>query len=200
MASIGLLPLSIYLISAISLLLYNCCRYIRLTISRFSYIVPSLTKQLYRDFESVQRIISSYLSCRIFLIVALIAALVSNLQAILYSLDTKTLCVTCLHLIDNQWRILALLFLSISVIIKPIWDKRLQLLVKDKSINIISLRVLILSCTKQSPQEGLLICHYSYLLSCFTCSPFRLTTCTIKERLKAVSNWQTVAIQAPLTL
>jgi len=34
--------------------------------------------------------------------VALIAAPVSNPWAIPYSLDTKTLCVTRLHLIDNQ--------------------------------------------------------------------------------------------------
>jgi hypothetical protein len=74
----GLLPLLIYLISAISLFLYNCYRYIRSTISRFSYIVPSLTKQLYRDFKSVQRVSGSYSSYRIFLIVALIAAPVSN--------------------------------------------------------------------------------------------------------------------------
>jgi len=33
--------------------------------------------------------------------VALIAALVSNPWAILYNLDTKILCVTYLHLIDN---------------------------------------------------------------------------------------------------
>ena len=100
-ASIGLLPLSIHLISAISLLLYNYYRHIRLTISRFSYVVLSLTKQLYRDFKSVQRISGSCLSYRIFLIVALIIAPVLNLWAILYNLDTKILYITCLHLIDN---------------------------------------------------------------------------------------------------
>jgi len=77
-ASIGLLPPLIYLISDISLLLYNCCKHIRSTISRFSCVVLSLTKQLYRDFELVQRISGSCSSCRIFLIVALIAALVLN--------------------------------------------------------------------------------------------------------------------------
>ena len=119
-----LLPLLIYLIFAISLLLYNYCRYIKLTISCFFYVVPSLTKQLYRDFKSVQRITNSYLSYRIFSIVTLIAALVLNLWAILYNLDAKTLCITCLYLIDDQWTILALLFLSVSAIIKLIWDKR----------------------------------------------------------------------------
>jgi len=52
--------------------------------------------------------------------VTLIIALVSNPWAILYSLDAKTLCVTCLYLIDNQWRILALLSLFVSVMTKPI--------------------------------------------------------------------------------
>src|SRR6266702_8659846 len=43
-ASAGLLPPSIHLISAISLLLYNYHKHIRSTISRFSCVVPSLTK------------------------------------------------------------------------------------------------------------------------------------------------------------
>ena len=65
---------------------------------------------------------------------------------------------------------------------------------KDESINIISLRVLVLSRTKQSPREGLLICHYSRLLSYFIYSPFGLATYTIKERSNIASGWQTVAI------
>src|SRR6266581_4738774 len=52
--------------------LYNCHKHIRSTISRFSYIILSLTKQSYKDFESVQRVINNHLSYRIFLIVALI--------------------------------------------------------------------------------------------------------------------------------
>jgi len=46
--------------------------------SCFSCVVLSLTKQLYKDFESVQRVIGSHLNCRIFLMVALITAPVSN--------------------------------------------------------------------------------------------------------------------------
>ena len=85
--------------------------------------------------------------------VALITVLVLNLWAILYNSNTKTLYITCLHLIDNQWTILTLLFLSVSTIIKPIQDKRLQLLVKDESVKIINLKesLLVLSWTKQSP-------------------------------------------------
>ena len=101
MASAGLLPPSIHLISTISFLLYNCCKHIRSTINCFSCVVLSLTKQLYRDFESVQRVIGSRSSCRIFSMVALITALVLNPWAILYSLDAKTLHVTRLHLMDN---------------------------------------------------------------------------------------------------
>ena len=144
----------------------------------------------------------SRLSYRIFLIVALIIALVLNPQAILYNSDAKTLRITRLYLIDNQQRILALLSLSISVITKPIQDKRLQLFTKNKSVKIINLResLLVLSCIKQSPLEGLLICYYSRLLSCFACSSFGLITCAINKRLKAASSWQTVAIQAPLAL
>ena len=78
-ASAGLLPPSIHLISAISFLLYDYCKHIRSTINHFSYIILSLTKQLYRDFKSVQRVISNHLSYRIFSMVALIITPVSNL-------------------------------------------------------------------------------------------------------------------------
>ena len=77
-ASIGLLPPSIHLILAISLLSYNYHKHIRSTINHFSCVVLSLTKQLYRDFKSVQRVINSHSSCKIFLIVTLIIALVLN--------------------------------------------------------------------------------------------------------------------------
>src|SRR6266700_7354643 len=52
-ASTGLLPPLIYLISAISLLSYNYCKHIRSTISHFSCIILSLTKQSYKDFKLV---------------------------------------------------------------------------------------------------------------------------------------------------
>ena len=77
-AFIGLLPPSTHLISIISFLLYNYHKHIRSTMSRFSCVVLSLTKQLYKDFELIQRVIGNYLSCRIFLIIALIITLVSN--------------------------------------------------------------------------------------------------------------------------
>ena len=84
--------------------------------------------------------------------VALIVAPVSNPWAIPYSLDAKTLHVTRLHLIDDQWRMLALLSLSVNVIIKPIWEDRSWLLAKDESVKIINLKesLLVLSWTKRS--------------------------------------------------
>ena len=78
MASMGLLPPLIHLILAISLFLYNYYKYIRSTMSCFSCVVLSLTKQSYKDFESVQRVINNYSSYRIFLIIALITTSVSN--------------------------------------------------------------------------------------------------------------------------
>jgi hypothetical protein len=78
MASARLVFPSIHLISAISLCSYNCRKHMRSTISRFSCVVPSLTKQLYSDFESVQSVISSCLSCRILSMVVLIVAAMSN--------------------------------------------------------------------------------------------------------------------------
>ena len=133
---------------------------------------------------------------------ALITAPVLNLQAIPYNLNTKTLYITRLHLINNQQRILALLFLSISIIIKPIQNKRLWLFIKDKYIKIINLResLLVLSYIKQSPLKGLLICYYSCLLSYFIYSSFGLIIYTINKRLKAAFSQQTMVIQAPLAL
>src|SRR6266702_618457 len=78
MASTRLLPPLIHLISIISFLLYDCHKHIRSTISHFSYVILSLTKQSYKDFKLIQRVIGNYLSYRIFLMVALIIALVSN--------------------------------------------------------------------------------------------------------------------------
>ena len=52
-ASAKLLSLSFHLIFIISFCLYDCYKHIKSTISRFSCIVLSLTKQLYKDFESV---------------------------------------------------------------------------------------------------------------------------------------------------
>ena len=69
-------------------------------------MVPSLTRHSYSDFESVQttsrRSIPSALST-----VDLTDAPMSNPWAIPYSSEARTLLVTRLHLVDDQWRIFA---------------------------------------------------------------------------------------------
>jgi hypothetical protein len=69
-------------------------------ISRFSRVVPNLTRHLYSDLEFVQRIsgksISSTLS-----IVDFTEALISKLWVIPYSFKARTLLVTLLHLIEH---------------------------------------------------------------------------------------------------
>ena len=134
-ASAGLLFPSIHLISMISLCLYDCLRYITLTIKRFSWVFPSFTKQLYRDFESVQMIIGSGSSGKveadkseievdelskvemeaeldevmIFSTVDLMIDPASKPCAIAYNSEAKMLLVTRLHFVDDQWMIFALL-------------------------------------------------------------------------------------------
>ena len=70
-----------------------------LIIRRFSYVVPSLIKQSYSDFELVQ-VTSSKLILSILLIVALIAPVISKPCIIIYSSKASTLLVTLLYLIE----------------------------------------------------------------------------------------------------
>jgi hypothetical protein len=76
--SVGLEVPLIHLISAISCLLYDWCIYIMSIISLFSTVVPSFTRYLYRECESVQRT-NSTRSPRILSIVTLIDVPISNL-------------------------------------------------------------------------------------------------------------------------
>jgi hypothetical protein len=96
---------------------------------------------------------------KILWIINLIAAPMSKPWASAYSLEASTLWVTCLHLIKDQWSTFADLFRSISTIIKPIYNNRSLLLVKEAFINISKLRELMSSGTKVSPLVTLLICH-----------------------------------------
>ena len=64
-------------------------------------MVLSLTRQLYKDFKSVY-IIKGIVVLKTRLIVNLIAAPMSNLWAIPYSSDARTLLVMRLHLIKDQ--------------------------------------------------------------------------------------------------
>ena len=97
----GLVSPIIHFTSAISLHLYNYCKYSTLIIRRFSCVVLSLTRQLYSDFELVQ-VTSGKLILSILLIVALMAPVISKPYTIAYSSKASTLLVTLLHLMEVQ--------------------------------------------------------------------------------------------------
>ncbi len=127
MASAELLFPSIHLISMISFRSYDCLRYMTLTMRRFSWVLPSFTKQSYRDFESVQMIIGSRSSgevevdksevevdelseaemepkvdeAMIFSTVDLMTDSTSKPCTIAYNSEAKTLLVTRLHFVDD---------------------------------------------------------------------------------------------------
>jgi hypothetical protein len=100
-ASARLMFSSIHLISAISLLSYDCLRHIRSIIKRFSFVVSSLIKQSKRDFESMKRINDKEI-CSIRSMIDLIIASTSKSLIIAYSSIANTLLVIRLHLIDDQ--------------------------------------------------------------------------------------------------
>lgn len=75
-------------------------------ISLFSLVDPSLTNHSYSDKESVQTIsgIKGAPSCvTILFIVILMTIAISTSFAIAYISEARTLLVTCLHLVDDQW-------------------------------------------------------------------------------------------------
>jgi hypothetical protein len=95
----GLVSPAIYFISAISLYLYNYRKYNILIIRRFSYVVLSLTKQSYSDFELVQNT-SSKLILKILSIVALIVLIISKPSTIVYSSEASMLLIILLYFIE----------------------------------------------------------------------------------------------------
>ena len=99
-----------------------------------------------------------------------------------------------LHLIEDQWSMLAWLFLSARAIIKPICEDKSLLLANDASVKMINWRESGSSGAKRSPLVGLLIYYCRRLLRCLVSPLFRLITCAVKERLNAASGWQTLAI------
>ena len=100
MESAGLTCPWIYFILVISRCLYNWQRLITSTISRLSFVIPNLTRQLYEDLESVHKI-SRTADPSIFPSVAFMTTPISNPYAIPYSSAAKTLRVTWLHLIED---------------------------------------------------------------------------------------------------
>ena len=69
----------------------------------------------------------------------------------MYSSKASTLLVTLLHLIKDQYIILALFIKSASAITKPIWDNRSSLLVNKESINTRSCKVSLSSLMNLRP-------------------------------------------------
>ena len=130
--------------------------------------------------------------------VNLIAAPMSNLQAIAQSLDTSILLVTLLHLIKDQCMILALFIISANTRIQPIYDKRSLLFANKASINTSRRNILISSLMYIRPLTRLLICYQSRLLSAIILLFLGLITQAVKERLKEALGWYIEAIYIPL--
>ena len=101
----------------------------------------------------------SWLIPRIFWIVDLIAAPMSNPWARAYSSEASTLRVTRLHFIEDQWIMFAVRFWSVSTITYLICKDRSLLLAKEASIKIIKLSKLILNSTNVRPLVRLSICY-----------------------------------------
>ncbi len=105
MKSIELLISCIYFTSMISRRLYDCRRFITSIMSRFFCVVSSLIKQSYNDFESVQNI-KEIKRSKMLNNVALKIASRSKSWVNAYNFATRTLRVTRLHLMNNQWTML----------------------------------------------------------------------------------------------
>lgn len=137
-----------------------------LTIKCFSLVIPSLAKQLYYDFKSVQKIIDIDYAKTHF-IVNFNMVLMLNLYIIMQSSDTNIFFVIFLYMINDQWIMFTLLSLSTKKIINPISDKRLQLFIKNVSIKMTCFKEVRLSDIKCKPWIRLSICHCIYLLKVF---------------------------------
>jgi hypothetical protein len=140
----------------------------------------------YSNFESVYTASGGFSSPRIFSTVVLMATLVSNPCAILYSFDAKTVRVMRLHMSDDQCRMFALSYLSTSAIIYPICDEQLGLLAKELSVKIRRQRESS-KRIKQSPRDAFSVCQVRILFSFFTSSSPGFTTCVAVESLYAAS-------------
>ena len=66
--------------------------------------------------------------------VDLVAAAMSKPWAIAYSSEANTDRVTLLHLVEDQWRIFADPFLSVSARTYPIWDEKSLLFANEASV------------------------------------------------------------------
>jgi hypothetical protein len=105
MKSIELLMSCIHLIFVIFRRSYDCRKFMTLIMKRFFWIVSSLTRQSYNDLKSVHKAKNTNRS-RIANNVALKTTSRSKSWTNAYNSAAKTLRITRLHLINDQWTIL----------------------------------------------------------------------------------------------
>lgn len=111
MKSTGLWCPWIYFISVILYYLYDWHKLITSIISHFSWVILSLTRQLYNNFESIHRI-SGIANTSIFFKITEITISMSNPCTIPYILIAKTLYISYLYFINDKYIIFALLVVS----------------------------------------------------------------------------------------
>jgi hypothetical protein len=102
---IELLISCIHFISVIFRRSYDCWRFTTFIMKRFLCVVSNFIKQSYNDFESIQNI-KNIKRSKIANNVALKATSRSKSWANAYNSAARTLRVTRLHLIDDQWTML----------------------------------------------------------------------------------------------
>ena len=95
--------------------------------------MPSLIKQLYKNFESKYKI-NRIINFGIFLNIAFIIVSMSNLYIILYKSVAKIMHIIYLHLIKDLYIILTLLIILAKQIIQLICNSRPLLLAYNKLI------------------------------------------------------------------
>jgi hypothetical protein len=105
MKSIKLLTSCIHFIFVIFRRSYDCRRLMTFIMKRFFCVMSSFNKQLYNDFESIQSIKNTKW-LKIANNVALRTTSRSKSRVNAYNSAARTLRVTRLHLIENQWTML----------------------------------------------------------------------------------------------
>ncbi len=159
--SAKLLISCIHLTSMIFLRSYDCRRLMTSIMRRFFWIVSSRIRQSYRDLKSMQRIREMNRS-RMFDTISFKIASRSKSCVNAYNFAARTLRVTRLHFIDDQWTIFAW-FESTRQVTYSIWEDKFRLLAKNESVNTISRSFVESSFTHLRSLIWLSICHCSRL-------------------------------------
>ena len=170
-------------------------------INFFSWVVFSLIKQSYKDFEFIHIKRDIFLwgePEKIWIIVNLIITVTSNFKNKAYSSEINTLLMTRRHLINYQWIIFALFWASIKIIIYSICNERFLLFANEKSIKIIIFNVIMFNLTNVSP----------FVFNCQDKQRFRYSAflyvgfiiCAAYDKAKIVYDYNTVTIYASRAL